>query len=306
MISSRLASSGDAPRTHVVQGRLVELADGGAVLAGDLVGQDLESGQRVHLGLLRQQEVVIRLLGIGAVGAGANVDSAVPDTGAGVVEHAAVRLAARAVLRSVHHRDLLIERLLAEAEVEPGQVGVGALAGEVHVVGDSAVVGAQVEEPGAQRAAGCLDHIDPTEVDLGGGRSWSMMCSRLASSAREISLRTFEPPNASPLPMRVSTTVAELPAAMSMHALGWPKRSVSRQVPATSTMWMRFVGPAVDLDQCAAGPVRPVDDRERVVGRVVRRARARRRSVAGRTGQADQSDPGWQRVELGPRASTRR
>ena len=60
---------GDAAGAQVVQGGLVELADGGAVLAGDVVGQDLESGLGVDLGPVGQQEVVVGLLGVGAVGA---------------------------------------------------------------------------------------------------------------------------------------------------------------------------------------------------------------------------------------------
>ena len=139
------------------------------MLARHFIGKDLESGHRVHFGLPGEQQIVVGLLGVGPVGTGTNHDATVPDAGAGVVEHPSVRLAARAILRGVDHGDLLIEGLSARAEVEPGQVGVGALAGEVHVVGDPAVVGSKVEESGAQRTAGCLDHIDPTQVDLGDG-----------------------------------------------------------------------------------------------------------------------------------------
>ena len=74
---------------------------------------------------------------------GTHVDPTVEDTGALVVEHAAERLSARAVLRRVDDGDLLVEGLVAEAEVQPGQVGVGTLAGEVHVVGDAAVGGSR-------------------------------------------------------------------------------------------------------------------------------------------------------------------
>ena len=110
---------GDAARTHVVQGFFVELANSGAVLARHFIGEDLQPWCGVDLGLLREQEIGVGLFGIGAVCARTDIDAAIPNAGAGVVEHTAVGLAACAVLGAVDHGDLLVEGLGAETEVEP-------------------------------------------------------------------------------------------------------------------------------------------------------------------------------------------
>ena len=55
---------GDGPVEEVI----VELADGRAVFAGHFVGEDLETRLAVGLGPVREQQVVVGLLGVGAVG----------------------------------------------------------------------------------------------------------------------------------------------------------------------------------------------------------------------------------------------
>ena len=95
------------------------------MFAGDLVGEDLEAGLGVDLRPIRQQQVVVGLLGVGAVGTRAHVDATVEHAGAGVVEHATERLTTRAVRLRVHDVDLLVENLLTDTEVQPGQLGDG-------------------------------------------------------------------------------------------------------------------------------------------------------------------------------------
>ena len=83
----------EAARAQVKERRIVELANGRAVAAFDVVGVYLEFRFGVDLGLLGEQEIVIGLVGIGPIGAFVDDGLAVPDTAALAIEYAPVFLA---------------------------------------------------------------------------------------------------------------------------------------------------------------------------------------------------------------------
>ena len=94
---SRLrASSAPMPRGPQVEQRLrVQLPDRRAVRALHVVGEDLELRLGVDLRLVREQQGLVGLLGVGLLRVGADADPAVEDAARPAVEDALVELVAR-------------------------------------------------------------------------------------------------------------------------------------------------------------------------------------------------------------------
>ena len=136
------------------------------MLTGNFVGEDLEPWLGVHLGTIGKNQVFVRLFCVGAVGPRQHVDAAVEYSGAGVVEDAAVGLAAGAVLGRVDDVDLLIEDLVTETEEQARQVGMGTGPSEIDAVRNPAVRRAKVERTSQELTVGSLRDINVAEVHV--------------------------------------------------------------------------------------------------------------------------------------------
>src|SRR5664279_5140943 len=119
----------DAARLQVEQGFGVELADGGAMGAAHIVGEDLQLGFGIHHGVVGEDQVLIGLLGIGLLGVLADDDLAV-EYGVGLaVEDALVEFVAGAVRHGVVDQGVIVDVLRAVDDVEAVEGGVGTLGG---------------------------------------------------------------------------------------------------------------------------------------------------------------------------------
>src|SRR5690606_20382580 len=153
------------------QGVVVEPADGGAVGAADVVGEDLEPGSGVGLGGGGEHQVRVGLGGVGADGAVAHDDVTAERAPAVVVDDALEVLGAGAVRRDVVDGDDVVVARVVGGQVQAGQVGSGTVAAQHHVdgVADDPAVGD--DRGGGHPGAGGLFDAGPTDVDgLGGFR----------------------------------------------------------------------------------------------------------------------------------------
>jgi len=89
------------------------VAGGGAVAALHVIGVDEQAGLTVHLGLFRQQEVFIGLLGVGLLGVLANGYVAAEDRSRLPVQDALVEQPAGAVRFGVVDVEVVIDVLAA-------------------------------------------------------------------------------------------------------------------------------------------------------------------------------------------------
>ena len=109
------------PRAQVEDRVVVHLADGRAVRALDVVGEDLELRVGVDLGILGQEQRLVRLLGVGLLRVGPDDDLAVEDGAGAVRQDALVDLAAAAVRLRVIDRRVIVDEAGAVAEIEAVQ-----------------------------------------------------------------------------------------------------------------------------------------------------------------------------------------
>ncbi|OLT19757.1 hypothetical protein BJF79_16560 [Actinomadura sp. CNU-125] len=99
----------------------------GVPRAGDLAGEDLQVRHRVDARAVGEDEVAVQLVGVGALGLGADDDVADPDgVGVRVLQGAAVVDAAAAVRDGVVDQEPVLQVLAAVDEVHPVQLGVAA------------------------------------------------------------------------------------------------------------------------------------------------------------------------------------
>ncbi len=132
-ISMRRATiHGKAARAQIEERRLVEVADGGAMAALDVVGEDLELGLGVDRGARAQQQVAVELMGVGLVGAGPDRDLAEEDAVGAVVDHALEDLARLAAERRVLDEGRGGRLLLAPQQIGAAQIEMSALARQRH------------------------------------------------------------------------------------------------------------------------------------------------------------------------------
>ena len=135
--------------------------------ARHVVGEDLEAGAGVDLGLVGEEQVLVRLAGVGADRAGPDDDMAVEHAVAVVVHDALVELAAGAVRRGVLDQDRVVVVLVAAGQVEAVEADLGAFALEADpdlVAGDAATRA----RPSARRS-GCLGPGGPRATRDGSG-----------------------------------------------------------------------------------------------------------------------------------------
>src|ERR1035437_8131461 len=127
----------DAARLQVEERFAVELADGGAMGAAHIVGEDLQLGFGIHHGVVGEDQVLVGLLGIGLLCVLADDDFAVEDGVGLAVENALVEFVAGAVRLGVIDDRMIVDVLRAVDDVEAVQGGVGACRqGGVGVVAD--------------------------------------------------------------------------------------------------------------------------------------------------------------------------
>ena len=119
MSSSRAVGGVDAAAAQIEDRVLVELADGGAVAALDVVGEDLELRLGVDLRVVGQQQVLVHLLRVALLRVRAHEHLAVEDAGGALVEDALVELAAGAARLAVVDGGVVVDVLRAAGQVEP-------------------------------------------------------------------------------------------------------------------------------------------------------------------------------------------
>jgi len=124
-----------------------------------VVGEDLEPWAGVDLGVVREEQVLVGLAGIGAKGARTDDDVPVEDPVPVAVDDADVALLTHAVRRGVLDEDRVVVVLGTAGEVEPVEVCLGAVAVEenLHLVaGDARAERDEVR--GEPAARGLADH----------------------------------------------------------------------------------------------------------------------------------------------------
>src|SRR5690606_25133662 len=123
----------DAARAKVEHLLVVELADGRAVTALDVVGIDLELRPRVDLRLLGEEQIVAALAGVDLLRPGANEQLAAKDPAAVAVGNAAKRGFASRVRRRVIDVDLVVDMPAGRCDEHAEKVRARAWAGELDV-----------------------------------------------------------------------------------------------------------------------------------------------------------------------------
>ena len=116
---------------QVVELLRVDLGDRGGVRAADVVGLDLEPGDRVGVGIRGEQQVAALLEGVGALGARVDADHPAPDGGRPLGEHAAEGEVGGRVLGRVLLGRVVVEVLGAVAGVGAGHLRARAAPGEL-------------------------------------------------------------------------------------------------------------------------------------------------------------------------------
>ena len=119
-----------AARHQVEELGAVDLADRGAVRAAHVVGLDLEPRDRGRLGVGREQQVAVLLVGVGLLRALVDADDPAPDGPGAVVEHALERQVGSRVGGGVLLGGVVVDVLGPGQVVRAGHLDVGALAGE--------------------------------------------------------------------------------------------------------------------------------------------------------------------------------
>jgi hypothetical protein len=143
---------------------VVQLPDGGAVRALDVIGEDLELRLGVGVGVVGQEQVHARLLGVGLLRVRRDVDAAAEHAGGAIVEDALVELPAVAVRLEVVDPEVVVHMLVAAREREPVVRAVTAFGVEsgVEVVADERAAHREVVR--RDGAACLLPHVQRAHV----------------------------------------------------------------------------------------------------------------------------------------------
>ena len=142
--------SAQSPRAQVKKCGFVELADGRAVAALDVIGVDFEFRLGVDFGLSGQQQVVICLFCVRAVGAFVDDRLAIPDSAGFACEDAAIFLARYRRSRAVIDARVVVDMLAVADEVQATELAAAARLRDV----DSNVV---ANQPAAEVEGGVAE-----------------------------------------------------------------------------------------------------------------------------------------------------
>src|SRR5690606_16581989 len=141
----------EAPRAQIEHLLGVELADGRAMAALDVVGVDLELRPRVDLRLLGEQQVVAALAGVDLLRAGADQQLAAEYSAPAAVGDASKRRVARRVRRRVIDMDLVVDMPAGRGEEDAEDVRARACSGELDVDVVARDPSAEVDVAGHER-----------------------------------------------------------------------------------------------------------------------------------------------------------
>ena len=119
-------SLSDAARAQIKQLRFVELADGRAVVALDVVGVNFELRLGVDFRIFGQQQVVVGLVGIGLLRARMHDDLAVEHRVGLTVHHSAIVFPAGAVGLAMINERVVVHMLLAADQIQAVERGLAA------------------------------------------------------------------------------------------------------------------------------------------------------------------------------------
>src|SRR5690606_13455903 len=103
--------------TEIEQAVFVELTHRGAVRATDILGVDLEFGARIAACQLGQQQAVVALDGIGAIGARSDKDASAEHAATAISQNAAIVFVAGAVRLRMTDKRVVIHMPLAVRNV---------------------------------------------------------------------------------------------------------------------------------------------------------------------------------------------
>src|SRR3712207_4856315 len=123
----------DPTRTQVIQRALVELPDGGAVRTLDIVGKNLKLWFWIRLGVGRQQEIVIGLIGINKLRVLVHNNFTVEYAARPAVQHALVQLATDRPRLDVLDTRVIVHMLSASKYVKAVKVAVRVLTVQLSV-----------------------------------------------------------------------------------------------------------------------------------------------------------------------------
>ena len=131
MISDFAAAAIEAAGGQIEELVTIDLGDRRGVGAAHIVGEDLESRDRVGMRLGGEQQVAALLEGVGLLGAGVDFDHPPPDRGRAGAEHAAEGQVGVSVRRRVLLGRVVVEVLAGAAGVATGHPRLGARPGQV-------------------------------------------------------------------------------------------------------------------------------------------------------------------------------
>jgi hypothetical protein len=122
-----------SPAAKIEKRVFIQLSDGGAVGAPNVVGVNLQLGLRVHQRLLRKQEVFIGLLGVGFLRIFPHHDLPIEDSVGAAREDSFVEFPAGAVRLRMINKGVIVDVLGPLGQVESIQDAFDSLAIQDHV-----------------------------------------------------------------------------------------------------------------------------------------------------------------------------
>src|SRR4051794_28673449 len=155
---------GKAPCHQVEELVAVDLPESRAVGTADVVRHDLEAGNRVRVGRVREQEVAVLLVGVRLLGALLDADHPAPDRRGALAQGALEREVALGVRRHVLLEGVVVEVLRPVCEVGPRHTRRGALACEVVLDPDLAALGAEASDHPVELAVSLEPCLVATEM----------------------------------------------------------------------------------------------------------------------------------------------
>ena len=147
----------EAALTHVVNGLLVHLAHRSAVRTLHVVGVDLQLGHRLDAGLLREKEVAVLLLGIGALGIFCHIDHTLEASHRLTTCHTTRNRATAAIGRKVVRADQKFGMLTIGGQEDAIDFALGLCTTQIDRIGD--VGRTQLHRGQLQVAGGLLLHL---------------------------------------------------------------------------------------------------------------------------------------------------